>query len=164
MDGIFDAIEVSSKGLSVQRARMNVVAKNIANAETTETPEGGAYRREQLVVENDNKRVSFQSHLKLARSNIARTHDRHLPAKGTNATIHRNKHEVDMEVVQDSPDNARLIYDPSHPNANEDGYVEYPNVEIVYEMVDMMEASRNYEANTVAISSAKKMAERALDI
>lgn len=164
MAGILNAIELSSKGLSVQRAKMNVVAKNIANAETTKTEEGGPYRRQRLVVEEDKFNSKFNSHLKRAGVKMARTNSNHIP--GRIKTIHGKTElsSVDMEVVEESKDNAKLIYDPTHPDANEEGYVAYPDVEVVTEMVDMMSASRAYEANTVAISTAKKMAEQALDI
>ena len=164
MEGIFDAIEVSSKGLSVQRAKMNVIAQNIANAETTETEEGGPYRRQHVLVDNKDKRSDFSSQLRQARSRMTQTNKNHLSGGTALRITHEKNNEDNMKIVESPADDVKMIYDPSHPNANEEGYVAYPKIEIVEEMVNMMDASRGYEANTVAISTAKKLAEVALDI
>ncbi|MEA1979590.1 MAG: flagellar basal body rod protein FlgC [candidate division Zixibacteria bacterium] len=163
MGGILNAIEIASKGLSVQRTKMNTVAKNIANAETTETEEGGPYRRQRVMVEETPVKQSFKSVMKDANSRLSKTNSKHMSSK-----IHNNqKNElssVDVDVVSEDKDNFKVVYDPTHPQADEEGYVKMPNIEIITEMVDMMAASRAYEANTVAISSAKEMAKNALEI
>ena len=164
MAGILNAIELSSQGLTIQRAKMNTVAKNIANAETTRTEEGGPYRRERVVVNEEKLKGNFNSYLKQADTKLSRTNSGHLRGKIQSVKEKVNYSSVDKEVVQDPESSVKLVYDPSHPDANADGYVEYPDIEIVNEMVDMMAASRAYEANTVAISTAKKMAEESLDI
>ena len=164
MAGILNAIQLSSKGLSVQRSKMNVVAKNIANAETTKTEKGGPYRRQRILVSEDQVNTRFDTHLKKAGLRLNRTNNNHMHSRIKTASSNTKMSSVDMDIVEDENSNFKLIYDPSHPEANEEGYVMYPDVEIVNEMVDMMAASRAYEANTVAISTAKKMAEEALDI
>ncbi len=163
MGGILNAIEIASKGLSVQRSKMNIVAKNIANAETTKTKEGGPYRRQRVMVEETPVKQSFRSVMKDANSRLAKTNSRHISSK----THNNQKNElssVDIEVISESKDDFKIVYDPTHPHADEEGYVKMPNIEIITEMVDMMAASRAYEANTVAISSAKEMAKNALEI
>ena len=164
MAGILNAIQLSSKGLSVQRAKMNVVAKNIANAETTETDEGGPYRRQRVLVKENQVESKFDTHLKQAGLRLNQTSKNHLPSRVKTESSFTKLSDVDMKITEDKQSDYKLVYDPSHPEANEDGYVKFPDIEIVNEMVDMMAASRAYEANTVAISTAKKMAEQALDI
>ena len=164
MSGLLNAIDISSKGLSIQRSKMNVVAENIANAETTETKDGGPYRRQKIAVSEDKTKTSFNSHLQEAGLKLSRTSKGHMPTRGIQRQGNTPLSDVKMKVVEDGKDAYKLVYDPSHPDADSDGYVKYPDVEVVTEMVDMMAASRAYEANTVAISTAKKMAEQALDI
>lgn len=164
MAGILNAIELSSKGLSIQRSKMNVVAQNIANAETTETQKGGPYRRRRVLVNEHKISGNFNSYLKKAGLRLSRTNPNHIPTKAKRITGKSNLSSVDMKVVTDPESGHKLVYDPTHPDANDKGYVKYPDIEIVNEMVDMMVAARAYEANTVAISTAKKMAEEALDI
>jgi len=164
MAGILNAIKISSQGLSVQRNKMNVVAKNIANAETTKTEDGGPYRRERVIVSENSENGRFNSHLKNANVKLARTSSGHISGRSQIENTEVKLSNVDMETVQDPASNFKLVYDPSHPDADEEGYVKYPDIEIINEMVDMMAASRAYEANTVAISSAKTMAKNAIDI
>ena len=165
MSGLLTAIDVSSRGLTLQRAKMNAVAENIANAETTETSDGGPYRRKQVVAnEAKLEQQPFRSMLKQADTNLARTHRLHRSGKSPVVTSREKLTTVDMEEVQAPASDFQLVYDPSHPNANDEGYVKMPDIEIINEMVDMMAATRAYEANTVAIASAKSMAEDALDI
>lgn len=164
MGGILGAIQLSSQGLSVQRSKMNVVAKNIANAETTETKEGGPYRRERVVVSEAKDRSDFHTVMQKANSRLSSTNSKHLPGRTARQNEASDVPTVESDVVAEDRNSFKLVYDPQHPNADEGGYVKMPNVEIVTEMVDMMAASRAYEANTVAISTAKEMAKQALDI
>lgn len=164
MAGILNAIQLSSQGLSVQRAKMNTVAKNIANAETTRTDEGGPYRRERVVVDEDTVKGSFNTHLKQAGLKLQRTNSGHMASRTKSIRGDAEFASVEADVVADPESSFKLVHDPSHPDADEEGYVKYPDIEIVTEMVDMMAAARAYEANTVAISAAKKMAEESLDI
>jgi flagellar basal-body rod protein FlgC len=164
MAGILNAIETSSQGLSIQRARMNTVARNIANAETTRTEEGGPYRRRRVQVQEQAVKGGFRNMIKRAGARLAKTNDRHLPAHGERLRSNVELASVDHEETIDAASHYKLVHDPSHPDADSEGYVKMPDIEIVTEMVDMMAATRAYEANTVAISAAKKMAEDALEI
>lgn len=144
---MFGNIDASASGMTAERLRMDVISNNLANANTTRTAGGGPYKRRYVVFQpRDNNDPSF---LKMLRGQI----DRSQPGNGVRA-------------VGIGTDNTQgpLVYDPGHPDANAQGYVERPNVNVVAEMVDMITASRAYEANATAISSAKSMASQALSI
>ena len=129
---LWSSIDASASGLTAQRLRMEVISNNIANVNTTRTPEGGPYRREVVLF----------------------------------APILRMKGVRVIGIVDDNTEKnpLRLKYDPSHPDANEQGYVLMPNVNIVTEMVDMISATRAYQANVAAINAAKSMLQEALGI
>lgn len=164
MASIINALEISGQGLSAQRAKMDAIAQNMANAETVETEDGGPYRRKRVLMSEDDSVQSFNQVLARTQTSLARTNAGHIHGK---AMVNGEKMElagVDHKEVTD-PDSAfRLVYDPSHPKADADGYVKMPDVDVINEMVDMMSASRAYEANTTVISAAKKMTNDALDI
>ncbi|MEW6523413.1 MAG: flagellar basal body rod protein FlgC [Bacillota bacterium] len=142
---ILTAMAASASGLTAERLRMDVIAGNLANANTTRTEEGGAYRR----------RVPLFAQRPLqAGSGVGL--GRLTPDAGVAGV------RVTGVVLDPSP--LRREYQPGHPDAGPDGYVELPNVEVVREMVDLMTASRAYEANATAVDVAKQMAMRALDI
>ncbi|MBD3403587.1 flagellar basal body rod protein FlgC [candidate division GN15 bacterium] len=164
MASILTAFDIASRGLSVQRSKMNVTAQNLANAETTETAEGGPYRRKRVLVSEDTFKDTFHNALQRPDTKLARTNPGHRPGHTlkTGSTVELSAAEG--QEVQAPKDSYRLVYDPSHPQADEEGFVKMPDIEIINEMVDMMMASRAYEANTVSISTAKKMAKDALDI
>lgn len=133
---LFHSFDISASGLSAQRLRMDTIANNLANVNTTRTERGGPYRRQMPV---------FQ-----AREDFAARMTR---LQGVRA----------VAIVEDT-DPPRLVYDPAHPDADADGYVRMPNVNVVTEMVDMISASRAYEANIAALNAAKAMAMKALEI
>ncbi|PIE58468.1 MAG: flagellar basal body rod protein FlgC [Desulfobulbus propionicus] len=139
---IFTTFDIAASGLSAQRTRLNTISSNLANAETTSTPEGGPYKK---------KSVLFQSELVSFKNQLNRVMNRH--AQGVKVT----------RILEDN-DPPQQIYNPSHPDADENGYVAMPNVSVIQEIVDMMSATRSYEANTTTIQSAKRMALKALDI
>jgi len=165
MAGIFSSIEISGSGMSVQRRKMNIVAENIANAETTKTQEGEPYRRKRLEVASDADRLPFQTVLERSLTSLTLTNQKHLSelptAMGNYETVEKANGE---EVVTEGDEAFRLIYDPSHPDANAQGYVKMPDIEIINEMVDMMSANRAYEANANAVGASKEMIKNALDI
>ena len=130
------ATDIAVQGIRAQRVRMNVIAQNIANAQTTRTEEGGPFRR-QLAV--------FQ----------AESIDRQLKA---------DQGSVRVQKIVDDDSPFRQVFDPSHPDANEDGVVLYPNINISIEMIDMLSAQRTYEANIDVITSGKRMKAKALEI
>ena len=146
--GMFTGIDASASGLTAERLRMDVISNNIANANTTRTAQGGAYHRRFVVFMPREKELqSFEQMLKQA------VGYKKSSGEGVRAV-----------AIMDDPQQGPLVYDPTHPDANEEGYVEKPNVNIVSEMVDMITASRAYEANTTAINAAKSMAMKALEI
>ncbi len=143
--GFYNSIEISASGLSAERLAMDVIANNIANANTTHTPQGGAFKR-QLVIYSEKSGNQDP---------VAG------PDEGDQASAGGGVQT--LGIVQDnSPD--RLVFDPSNPDADARGYVHYPNVSIVKEMVDMMAASRAYQANVTAIQESRNMSNAALNL
>ena len=141
MLGVFSAMEVAASGLSAERTRMNTVASNLANARTTRTDAGGPYKRldpvfEAVGLDNEHAVMATQGGVSLVK--VAR--------------------------IQQDTRPGMMVYEPSHPDANAGGYVEYPNVNAVEEMVNMITASRAYEAGVTSIDTVKQMGRSALDI
>lgn len=144
----FDSMNVSATGMTAQRLRMDTISQNIANVNTTKGDDGQAYRRKTVVFQEINDGKNFRSHLNryMQKSNQ--------PTSGG------------VKVRQIIEDNSPLtqVYDPSHPDANEQGYVEMPNVNVVEEMTNLISANRSYEANITAFNATKAMAAKALEI
>lgn len=136
-------MRVSSSGMSANRMRMNTISSNIANINTTRTPEGGPYRRKDVVFESMPDAKSFGEIL-----------------TGTDRDIQRVQ-VTDVMVDQKAP---LMKYEPDHPDANEQGYVAYPNINLMEEMTNMIQATRAYEANISAMNASKDMALSALEI
>lgn len=136
------ALAISAGGLDAQRKRMNVIASNLANASTTKTPEGGPYKRRDVVFES----VPVTEFGKVLNSKMDE-------AQGVKVT----------EIVEDTRP-PRMVYDPSHPDADKEGYVALPNIDVIEEMTNMMAATRSYEANISAVNATKSMSMKALEI
>jgi len=164
MSGIFSTIQISGSGMSVQRRKMNVVAENIANAETTRTEDGTPYRRRMVKISSDAEKQPFKTILRDNMGLLARTNSRHMPASPSVNNNYEKVISARSKEVEAGPDSFRLVYDPSNPEADEEGYVKMPDIEVINEMVDMMSANRAYEANAMAISASKDMLKNALDI
>jgi len=149
--GIFNSINTAATGLSANRARMDVIADNMANVNTTRTTEGGPFRRSRVVVRPVVEGPYWRSPF--------------LPETMDNG-IGRGVRVV--EIQKDRTTEPRYMYDPTHPDAilsgPREGYVEMPNVDVVTEMVDLISATRSYEANAAIIEGSKSMFQRALDI
>lgn len=139
---IFTTFDIAASGLKAQRTRMNTISSNIANAETTSTPEGGPYKKKSVIFQTE--QMSFKNHLE----NSLNSH-----AEG-----------VKVGKIIEDQEPPQKIYNPSHPDADEEGYVAMPNISVMKEIVDLMSATRSYEANTTTIKSAKRMAMKALEI
>ncbi|ADN90716.1 flagellar basal body rod protein FlgC [Campylobacter jejuni] len=154
--------DISGYGLSAQRFRMNVISSNIANANTTRTAEGGPYRRREVIF----KATDFDKLLneQINKDNNFLKYENPLndPSSPEEAKPAIQSVVVD-KVVRDDKD-FRMKYDPSHPDANAEGYVAYPNVNPVIEMADLIEATRAYQANVSAFTSAKTIAQSAVDL
>jgi flagellar basal-body rod protein FlgC len=163
IDKMFTSMSVSSDGLRAQRKRMNAIAQNIANAETTRTQDGTPYRR--IVVQlKATEPSSFSTELQNAAVPLGRIDDNHLSGEMMEVgSSDQGPTGIEAEEVRDTSP-FRMVYNPGHPDADEKGYVKMPNVNIVTEMVDMIAASRTFEANVVAISAEKTMAKDSLEI
>ena len=143
---VFNSINISGTGLTAERLRMDVISKNIANANTTRTANGTPYRRQVVTFQEKSSHAPFSHHLR-------RTMDRDQQRGG-----------VEVTGIHNDPSPYKQVYDPGHPDANEDGYVLMPNVDTVTEMANMISASRAYEANITAMNTTVSMAMRALEI
>ncbi|MDK2836581.1 MAG: flagellar basal-body rod protein FlgC [Thermosediminibacterales bacterium] len=144
--GLFSTIDISSSGLTAQRLRMDIISNNIANVNTTRSKNGEPYRRQIPVFQERGSGIRFK--------------DIFLQKEADNQ-IQKGVRVVGIKEDQ-SP--FKLVYNPDHPDANEDGYVKMPNVDIIREMVDLISASRAYEANVTAINSSKNIFLKALEI
>lgn len=140
---VFGSMDISATGMTAQRTRTDIIAQNIANANTTRDADGNIYKRK-MVVFQEKSYPSFSDTLTRATGTVG---------KGVKV----------QQIIEDSQDGSK-VYDPSHPDADDDGYVTYPNVNTVTEMTDLIDASRAYEANVTALNASKSMALKALEI
>lgn len=141
---LMSGMNVSASGMTAQRLRLDIISQNIANVNTTRDENGNVYRRKNVVF-SEKDTSSFGNVL--------------MKTAGTNG----NGVKV-TEITEDTETEMRKVYDPSHPDADEDGYVTYPNVNIVQEMTDMIDATRSYEANVTAFNATKNMALKGLEV
>lgn len=141
----FNSINISSTGLTAERLRMDVISKNIANVNTTRTSSGMPYRR-QVPIFKEKEGKSFSKFLREAKDGY----------NGGNG--------VEVTKIKDDKSPFKKVYNPGHPEANEKGYVLMPNVDIVTEMINLISASRAYEANVTALNGSKSMAMKAIEI
>ena len=164
INSLFPGFNISAKGLSIQRKRMNLIAENIANADVTRTADGEPYKRKVLTVTAKNN--SFENNLAVEGSNLKLnvTNGAHIANTGS-VPFDSNTGQYSLnfkEVTDQTPGDT--VYMPGNPNADSEGYVKESNVNIVNEMVDMISASRSYEANLTALNSSKQMVKNALEI
>jgi flagellar basal-body rod protein FlgC len=141
---LFSSLSVSGSGMAAQRARAELLVENLANAETTRTPEGGPYRRKDAVFASEPATSPFSS-----------VFANQIGAEGMGVTV--------AEVVRD-PSPPEMRYLPGHPDANAQGYVAFPHINPAEDMVDLMSASRSYEANVAAIAAVKDMIQHSIDL
>jgi flagellar basal-body rod protein FlgC len=141
---LMKSMDISASGMSANRKRIEAIASNIANANTTQTAEGGPYRRKQVVFTSEPSRDRFSDILE--------------------GTVDEHAQAVYATETQSTNDAPILKYEPNHPDANEDGYVAYPNINVAREMADMVNAQRVYEANANAMNITKRMNLKALEI
>lgn len=139
---ILNTFQISGSALRAHSQRLNTISSNLANVETTSTPEGGPYKKKSVYFQSTP--LSFKEELEGRMRNSM---------QGVTVT----------KIIEDEAP-PRKVYNPSHPDAREDGYVEMPNVNVLEEMVDMMSATRSYQANVTSIKMAKRMALKALEI
>lgn len=149
MSGIFNALNISASGLTAQSLRMDLIAQNIANVDTTRDEDGDVYRRKTVVFQEKNDNA-FQFALEQQQSRRATQ----VNGNGVKVTA----------IVEDHVTAMTKVYDPSHPDADEDGYVTYPNVNTVTEMTNLIDATRSYEANVTAFNATKNMLLKGLEL
>jgi flagellar basal-body rod protein FlgC len=142
MESIFNVMDISASGLTAERTRMDVISNNIANANTDVSIDGGPYKRKSVILGSKSDGIGFKDNLSENIGNMG----------------------VEVIDIVDDDKAPQLKYDPSNPNSNADGFVEIPNVNILNEMVDMISATRAYEANATAIEASKSMIKKTLEI
>lgn len=145
------SMNIAGSGLTAQQLRLDVISENVTNINTTRTEQGGAYRRKMVVLEAQGGRDAFRMALAAAQGGVSNRG--YGTAGGVRVT----------EIAQD-PSDLKLVYDPTHPDANEDGYVELPNVDLVKEITDAMAATQAYSANVTALNTLKTVVAKALEI
>ena len=141
---LMKCIDIAASGMTAQRTRLNVITENLANANTTKTQDGTPYRRKTSIFRTVPMNSSFEAQL--------------------NNSLDNQIYGVEVSKIATVPTPLKRIFDPTHPDADKDGYVYLPNVNLVEEMVQMLDANRSYEANASAIKAAKDMALKALEI
>lgn len=141
---VMNGMNISATGMTAQRLRMDIISQNIANVNTTRDEDGNPYRKKNVVFEEKNQ-TPFGNILMKARGNVG---------DGVKVTM----------ITEDNKTPLRMVYDPSHPDADGEGYVSYPNVNTVQEMTDLISATRSYEANVTAFNASKAMALKGLEI
>jgi flagellar basal-body rod protein FlgC len=157
----FNGFNISAKGMSVQRKKMDLVAENIANMDTTKTESGKPYQKKFLVVNADNRPGNIQStgnYIQLRTTDPEHFHNEvTMKTENQTGSIIKTREAEDQSV-------GSMIFMPDHPDANEKGYVLMPNVNVITEMVDMIAASRGFESNLTAFNASKQMAKDSLEI
>lgn len=143
----WQALRIGASGLTAQRLRLDLISNNIANAQTTRTEKGGPYQRQDVIFMPEGGNSSVPATVAARRGELG------LEQGGVRA----------MQITNDTEAGPR-VYDPTHPDADADGYVNYPNVDVVVEMTNMLSATRSYEANLASIEAVKRMALKALEI
>ncbi len=148
--GLFDGYNIASSGMGAQRTRINIVSANIANAKTTHTEAGGPYKKQNVVFEE-----LLVNNTKNLNNNLQETNN-----KNTSTELRG----VGVKSIVENDADPIMKYEPSHPDANEEGYVAYPNINPVVEMVDLIEAMRSYEANVATFNTHKNIDSKTLEI
>ena len=144
--GMFTSFDINASGLTAQRYRMDIISENVANANTTRTKDGTPYVRKVVTFAEKDGQTPF--------SRVMNDHLDRYSGKGVKVT----------GVYEDKVTEMNMVYDPSHPDADENGYVLYPNVNIITEMTNLIDASRSYEANSTAFTATKAMAMKGLSL
>jgi len=139
---VFNSMQISASGLTLERLKMDTISTNIANVNTTRTEEGGPYLKKEVV---------FEENLVDEKNKLT-------------GTLGKRSMGVKVMGIEDNQDNTKLVYDPDHPDADENGYVTMPNVNMVDEMIALINAQRSYDANVTALNASKSMLKKALEI
>lgn len=146
------SMNIAGSGLTAQQLRLDVISENVTNMNTTRTEQGGAYRRKMVVLEAGGGRDAFRMALAAAQGG------------GVSNRGYGTAGGVQVSEIAQDPSDLKLVYDPTHPDANADGYVEMPNVDLVKEITDAMAATQAYSANVTALNTLKTVVAKALEI
>lgn len=166
LSGILSGLEISASGMRAQRIRQNAISSNLANAETTRTDEGGPYRRQFVVftAQSDRRDTRLLNNEVALTGNITNRNHLSLPPANFPRDERFFGNGVNVAEIREDSRPPRMVYEPSHPDADEKGYVAMPNINIVEEMTDMIAATRAYEANVTAFNAMKGMYQQALSL
>ncbi len=160
--GIFSAIKTTLGGLSTQIKRMDLISQNIANAEKAPDQDGKVYQRKQLISQGDareKQQTRFSDRMRLQMRSSSKGH---MESQATTKSGPDAPQSKPYKVVEQ--EGAKMVYEPTHPQADENGFVKLPDINPVEEMIDLISASRTYEANITVLNAAKQMAKRAMQI
>jgi len=165
LQGLFSGIDISTSALKANRRAMEIISENIANINTTRTKNGGPYQK-QTAVYNEIKGARFNQMLSDASTRLSVTNRGHMNENSGSSILTPNKEVSGVSVDSKVPGSQeyRLVYSPSHPDADANGYVRFPKINILEEMVELMQVSRSFEASVTSMQAAKSMAKKALEI
>jgi len=166
LQGLFSGIDISTSALKANRRAMEIISENIANINTTRTKTGGPYQKQTPVYNEINGSSGFGQMLSDASMRLAVTERGHLSGDSGSKILMPDKSVAGVSVHAKVPANQeyRLVYAPSHPDAGPNGYVRFPKINILEEMVELMQVSRSFEASVTSMQAAKSMAKKALEI
>lgn len=160
-------MSIIGSGLTAQQVRLDVISENITNMNTTRTEGGGPYRRKVTRLESEKGKDGFRMAMAAAEGRMRRTSIVDRSPRGVFAASNRGYEMaggVRVAAIEEDPSDLRLVYDPTHPDANENGYLEMPNVTLVKEVTDAMAASQAYAANVTALNTFKQVVSKAMEI
>lgn len=161
---VFSSMNISASALTVLRRKMDIIARNLANVDTTKTEKGGPYRREIVTVNEKKATGGFSSILNRFRSQLNTTDAQHIQSRPYPLTNISEAGGVKVKQIVEDNTQPLMVYDPHHPDADEQGYVLKPNINVITEMVDMITATRAYEANLSVIDATKNIVKKSLEI
>ncbi len=161
---LFSTLDISASALDTLKTQLSLTAENIANAGTTRTEEGVPYKRKYLVQKARNRGPSFATLLEGSRLRLRTTRAKHVDRGGFPRTRAFGDAPFKVEVEIEEEAKFKRVYEPDHPLADEDGYVEYPDIDVVWEMLELITVSRAFEANVAVMTAVKNLSRRAMEI
>ena len=160
----FSAFNISARGMNIQKKRMELIAQNIANTENTKDDGGLPYKRQFLSIESANNQLSNNYSVVRNNNSLRTTNPNHISSPALiESGANKPEQSISTKIIKDESE-GELVYMPEHPEADENGYVMMPNINIVTEMVDMISATRSFEANLTAFNASKQIAKDSLEI
>lgn len=164
---IFNSMKINASGLSLERLKMDVISTNMANVNTTRTEDGGPYQKKEVLFMESltaaSNSVDRENGLGLRAANASKE-SRNMGPRGLYSVGRRNSSGVKVVGIRNNEEGMREVYDPDHPDSDEEGYVLFPNVNMVDEMIDLISVQRTYEANVTALTTSKNILKKALEI